>query len=78
MIVSPEYTSLARPERDVAPPMRLSVTIPIVVDGVSSHRSGFAVYVALSPFADVCYGQSEAIAAVAKAVHEKLSEGNRR
>jgi len=46
-----DTNNASRVERHIAPPMRLSITLPVLVEGIDGMDPSVVVYVATSPFA---------------------------
>ena len=72
MIVRPELTGLKRLERDIAPPMRYVITIPLALDGRHSMHDGYVIYVAVGAFTDPERDQPQVVQAIAAAVAAHL------
>lgn len=72
----PQITSMMsklRLERDIAPPQRLSVTIPLLVDG---KRDRFHIYVSVNTWALDCIPTAQELMVVADHVNRLLGAKN--
>lgn len=74
MIVTPELNGLNRPERNIAPPMQLAITIPLAIDGRHSMHDGYIVYVCQGGFDLPKRDTPMVLKAIAKAIAEQLGK----
>jgi hypothetical protein len=65
--VTVSLSALMRLERDIQPPMRQAITLPVLING---SRSGMIIYVATSPFGEQL--TDTAFAATAEIISQKL------
>lgn len=68
-------TASTEVERNIAPPMKTAITLPVVING---RDTGLAIYVSASPFAPqegLAYPSSIMVAKVAGAIEQAFREG---